>query len=556
MRKIHTPLFLAVLLSVTPVSAQLAAPQLDGKTVYQVLLGEIALQRGSPDVAAAALAEAARRTVDPALLSRAIQVASTARRHDLALELAQRWVDVDPDSTHARQMLIGMLGALGRTAEMTPHLRRLLEQEQSDRPALERSLLLLNRLLAWGQDKQATYRLVEQVTVPYRDIAEAQFTLGQAARAAGETDAALAAARRAQQIKPDWVQAVMLEVQVLGREGVKESIDILGRFLQRNPGATEARLQRARLLAAERRWEEARKEFEAVVAESGEASEALYPLAVIAAQQHDVEAAEKYFKRLLETSFPDRSLVLYQLGVLAEERKDLAAATAYLEQVGPGEYLVSAKARIAQIMARQGHYAEARAFLRGVTASEPQDQARLVVTEAQILRESRDFQGAFDVLETALKGQPNEPDLLYDQAMVAERLNRVDVLEANMRRVIAIRPENAHAYNALGYSLADRNIRLDEARQLIGKALELAPEDPFILDSMGWVLYRLGRPEEALKHLERAYRLRPDPEIAAHMGEVLWVMGRRDEARRIWREARQKYPDNEVLTAIVQKFAP
>jgi len=140
--------------------------------------------------------------------------------------------------------------------------------------------------------------------------------------------------------------------------------------------------------------------------------------------------------------------------------------------------------------------------------------------------------------------------------MVAERLNRVDILETNMRRVIAMRPDNAHAYNALGYSLADRNVRLDEALALIGKALELAPEDPFILDSMGWVFYRMGRPEDALRHLERAYRVRQDPEIAAHMGEVLWAVGRRDEARRLWREARQKDPDNEALMAVVQKFEP
>lgn len=556
MKILRSLLLVGAALSAGPALAQRAAPQLDGQTVYQILLGEIALQRGAADLAASALTEAARRTGDPALIQRAVQVASTSQRHDLALDLLQNWVKREPGSAHARQLLIGILGVLGRTGEMAPHLRWLLEQGQPDPAALERNLMQLNRLLAWGQDRQAIYRLVEQVVEPYREVAEAQFVLGQAARAAGLSEPALAAARRAQVLKPEWAQAVLLEAQVLGPEAMKESIALLGRFLDKNPGATEVRLQRGRFLAAERQWQEARRELERVVAEASDPVDALYPLAVIAAQQHDVAAAEKYFQQLLTTRFADRPMVFYQLGVLAEERKDYPAAVAYFEQVESGEYAVSAKARIAQILARQGRFAEAREFLRGVEAQAPQDQARLVVTEAQILREAQDFQGAFDVLERALKGQPDEPDLLYDQAMVAERLNRVDVLESNMRRVIAMRPDNAHAYNALGYSLADRNVRLDEARTLIVKALELAPEDPYILDSMGWVLYRLGRPGEALVHLERAYRFRPDAEIAAHLGEVLWVLDRHDDARRLWREARQKDPDNEVLTAIVRKFAP
>lgn len=556
MKTLRSLFLVSTVLAAAPAVAQRVGPDLDGQTVYQVLLGEIALQRGAADLAASALADAARRTADPALIQRAVQVASTARRYDLAFELVKKWVEVAPDSPHARQMLIGILGAMGKVGEIGPHLSKLLEQGKTDQVSLERNLMQINRVLAWGQDREAIYRVVEQVTVPYRDVAEAQFVLAQAARAAGRRDEALAAARRAQAIKPDWAQAVLLEVQVLGREAVKESIATLGRFLERNPGANEVRMQRGRFLINERQWAAAREDFEKVLASVEDPTDALYPLAVIAGQQHDVAAAEQYYQRLLATSFPDRAMVFYQLGALADERKDYAAAVSYFEQVDTGEYAVSAKARIAQTMARQGKHSEARDYVRRIVATDPQDQARLVVTEAQILREARDFQGAFDVLEKALQGRPDEPDLLYDQAMVAERLNRVDIVENNMRRVIAIRPDNAHAYNALGYSLADRNVRLDEARTLIGKALELAPEDPFILDSMGWVLFRLGRPDDALGHLQRAHRIRPDPEIAAHMGEVLWVMGRRDEARRIWREARQKDPDNELLLSVVRKFAP
>lgn len=544
---------LSALFANAAVAAPTAAPELDGQTVYQVLLGEVALQRGAADLAAASYAEAAKRTGDPAILMRAVQIAASAQRFELALELNNRWIELAPENRHARQTLIGILAALGRFPEIAPHLRYVLETDAAGLPG---NLLQLTRLLSWGQDREAIRRLVEQVTEPYREIPEAQYALGQAAKAAGKNEQALAAARKAQALRSDWPAPVLLEVQVLGREAAGEAIEVLGRFLERNPGASEARLQRARLLAAERKWDDARRDFERVAGESADPATALYPLAMIAAQQHDYAAAEKYFSKLLETAFSDRALVFYQLGVLADERKDFAAALAYLEQVEGGEYYVVSRARMAQIMAKQGRYAEARAFLAKVEAREPQDKARLVVTEAQIVRDQRDFQGAFDLLDMALKRQPNEPDLLYEQAMVAERLNRTDVLEANLNRVITLRPDNAHAYNALGYSLADRNIRLEEARRLIAKALELAPEDPFILDSMGWVLYRLGLPDDALVHLERAYRMRQDPEIAAHLGEVLWSAGRRDDARRLWKEARQQNPDNEVLGAVIQKYAP
>lgn len=549
-------LLITALLASVPAQAQQVKPELDGQTVYQVLLGEIALRRGAVDLAAQSITDAAKRTGDASLLMRAIQVAGASKRIDLALDLARRWVEREPANDHARQTLIGILAALGRIDEITPHLRLMLAQ---DREFLPRKLNQLNRMLTWNGNREAILRLVEEVTLPYRDLPEAQFALGQAARAAGDTEKALSAARQAQALRPDWAQPVLLEVQALGRERIKEAIDRLGRFLETNPENVEIRLQRARFLAGERRWDEARSEFARVLekpADGFDVAEALYPLAMISMQLRDSAAAEKHYRQLLETSFADRSMVHYQLGLLADERKDFAAATAHFEQVGTGEYFVAARAHIAQGLARQGKYVEAREMLGTIEASDPQDKARIIVTEAQILREQRDFQGAFDLLEKALVGTPDQPDLLYDQAMLAERLNRPEVLEANLSRVIAMRPENAHAYNALGYSFAERNIRLEEARTLIAKALELAPEDPFILDSMGWVTFRLGKPEDALVHLERAFRIRQDPEIAAHIGEVMWALGRRDEAQRVWRDAKQKYPDNDVLGVVIRKYAP
>lgn len=530
------------------------ARELDGQTVYQVLLAELALQRGAAEIAAAAYGQAALRTGDGGLLLRAIQVASVARQLDLGLQLARRWVEVEPTNRHARQALTGILAGLGRNDELLPQLRLLLAD--GDAEARARMLVNLHRYFGAQPDRQKVLAMVRELVAPYGQEAEASYAVATAAAAAGEREAALAAAREARKRKPDWAMPVLLEVQILGREGSAEAIATLRSALATQPGSADLRLHLARLLATEKRWEESRQEFERLLKDNPDAVEVLYATALVALQQSDLEAAGRFFEQLLETDFADRALVHYQLGGIAEEQRQYESAIAHYQQVTGGEYQVAAQTRRAQVLGKLGRSAEAHQALREIPTGNPQDRLRVVLAEAQLYRQEGDYKSAFEILEKALVGQPDDPDLLYDQAMIAERLSRMDVLEANLNRVIALRPDSAHAYNALGYSLADRNVRLDEARQLVGKALELAPDDPFILDSMGWVLYRLGQPKEAIVYLERAYGQRQDPEIAAHLGEVMWSIGRRDEARRLWGAAREQHPDNEVLRLTIRNHQP
>jgi tetratricopeptide (TPR) repeat protein len=212
--------------------------------------------------------------------------------------------------------------------------------------------------------------------------------------------------------------------------------------------------------------------------------------------------------------------------------------------------------RRAAIAARQGRVDQAREMLRLVPERQPADARAKVLAEAQVLRDVKRWKEAYEVLEPATQRWPEDTDLLYDLSMVAEKLDRIDDMERQLRRVIALRPDYQHAYNALGYMLADRGLRLQEARELIRKALELAPGDPFITDSMGWVEFRLGNHAEALRLLRQAYAARPDTEIAAHLGEVLWVMGQREEAVRIWREGRQRDAANDVLLETLARLKP
>jgi Flp pilus assembly protein TadD len=226
----------------------------------------------------------------------------------------------------------------------------------------------------------------------------------------------------------------------------------------------------------------------------------------------------------------------------------------WYEGIGEGEHQLAARMRTASAIAKQGRLDDARAYLKRVADEHPGEQFQLIVAEAQLLREANRNQEAFQVLSDALQKEPEQPELLYDYALTAEKLERFDVLESNLRKLIEVRPDHAHAYNALGYSFADRNTRLGEARKLIEKALELAPDDFFIMDSMGWVLYREGDLNGAAEQLRRAYSGRPDAEIGAHLGEVLWVMGEREEANRVWQESLKASPDNETLHKTIKRL--
>jgi tetratricopeptide (TPR) repeat protein len=241
---------------------------------------------------------------------------------------------------------------------------------------------------------------------------------------------------------------------------------------------------------------------------------------------------------------------------IEEEQKKLDLALEHYRQVTTGDQYIAARGRSAQILLQQGKPDEARELLRTTRGSTPAEKIQLTLAEAQLLREAGRGDESYALLEAALAKQPDNPELLYETALAAERQGRPQVLEKHLGHLLELKPDHAHALNAYGYSLAERNIRLGEAHKLITQALALAPRDPFIMDSMGWVLFRQGKLREALKTLETAYGIKADPEIAAHLGEVLWTMGRKDDAARLMNEAAKKNPDSEVLAAALKKFQP
>ena len=363
----------------------------------------------------------------------------------------------------------------------------------------------------------------------------------------------MAEAERAAVLRQEWEPATLLRSELLPRA---EAIEVLRRFAAEQRPSRDLRQMRARLLVAEKRYPEARREFVEILAATPDDVETLYALGVLSYQANEPREAERHLRRLLELDFAEVNSVRLYLGQLAEDDKRCDEALRWYDQVAPGEQYSSAQLRHAYVIARQGGLDAALRYLQVARAGQGADTVRLLIGEAQLLREAGSTSDALAVLDEGLLALPDQPELLYESALLAERLGRTEAFESRLRRLVQIRPEHAHAYNALGYSLAERNVRLDEAQQLVDKALALAPNDPFILDSKGWVQFRRGETAAALDSLQRAFGIRSDPEIAAHLGEVLWVLGRKGEAQQTWAEAARAHPDNEALAATIKRFKP
>src|SRR3954471_2287195 len=518
--------------------------------LQDLLVGEIALQRGELGRAAQTYVDAAKRTRDPRVARRAIEISSAARMPELAVEAAKVWYDVEP-SPQSLQALAAFLVGAKRVEEAEPYLEKLLQTEGVN---VENFFVQVNRLLAGNPDKPSNLRVVRKLAAPYPQLPQAHLAVAQAAAAASDDAAALESVRQAEALRPDWEPAVLSEAQLRQKRSPAEAAKRLETFIAKNPGATDARLNYARVLVLDRRYAEARKQFEAVLAANPGNPDVTYAVGLLAFQLRDFPVAEQNMKRLLDSGYRDPNNVRYMLGQIAEEQKQWQAAIDWYKQIKQGEQAFPARLRTASCMAKQGKLDEARAFLQRLEPESGGDRVQLVVAEAQLLRDANRVPDAYALLSGALKKEPEQPELLYDYALTAEKMKRYDVLESNLRKLMQVKPDYAHAYNALGYSFAERNLRLPEAKKLIERALELAPDDYFIMDSLGWVLYRQGDLKGAARELRRAYDGRPDAEIGAHLGEVLWVMGERGEADRIWKQSLDSSPENATLLNTIKRL--
>jgi tetratricopeptide (TPR) repeat protein len=532
--------------------APAATPELSGELLYYLLSAEIAGQRGRLDVAVPFYLKAAQLSRDPEIVERATRIAVYARDENSALAAAQMWVELQPENLEAHQVTAALLMRKGRVDEALPHLEQVLSVDQHNS---HNSYMLITSLLSKEKDKQAALGAMEQLVAKRRQDPEALYAYAHLAMLVGSLDKAETAVNDAIDLVPNWSEAHILRANVLIRQGQNEKVmSLLQEAVDSYPDDQAIRLFYARLLVDEKRYEQSREQFSILLDYKPDDPEALYALGLLNLQTERQGDAQRNFERLIELG-QRVDEAYYYLGQVAEMEKDTAAAMRYYTEVRKGSNYIDAQIRIASMLAAQGEIDAARARLQNISAPTMDVELRLYLAEGEILRNANQFEEAYEVYGLGLQQMQDNSQLLYARALTAEKLGRIDEAITDLALIVKNEPNNAEALNALGYTLVDITGRVAEGKQYVEKALKLKPNDPAILDSMGWAYYRLGEHEKALRYLQQAFDKLKDPEIAAHLGEVLWVLGNKERAREIWDEALRETPKDKVLLNVIERFA-
>lgn len=519
--------------------------------LYRLLVAEIAGQRGNLNIATEEYLNAANISKNPSVAERATRIASFARNDKQALAAAERWVALAPKNLDARQSLALLYLREKRVDDALAQLNKV--QEQTKDTEFE-GFTRIAGLLSRESDIDAVFQVMDKLVAQHDKNVNAYYAYSSLALQLEKLDKALQAVDKALVIDPGHDPSSVLRATVLMAQGkADEALASMAQVVTAHPKSKKHIMSYARLLAEAKRYNQAREQFEKLLKSSPEDPELLYALALLSMEAKQLDLAENYFKRVLKTGKRLDETHFY-LGAIAEDRRRYDQAVQWFAKVSHGERQIDARIRIAGLMGKKGDVEAARRLLYQMQSDDPELAVRLYIAEADILRHAKRYKDAMEVLNNALQQIPDNNDIYYARSLLAEKLDRLDIVEADLKRVLANEPDNAHALNALGYTLADRTTRYQEALQYIKRAIDISPDQPAFVDSMGWVQYRLGNLEEAERYLRRAYELDQDAEIAAHLGEVLWNKGNKKEAKDIWNRALKIDPENDILIEVMQRF--
>jgi tetratricopeptide (TPR) repeat protein len=545
--------------------ASVPTSALDAQLFYQLLIGELSAGAGEPAPAVSLILDAAQKTNDVQLYQRATELALQSRSGEAALQAARAWKNAHPTSIEASRYTLQILLALNRVTQTAEPLKALLDlTPRKERP---QTLTAVPRLYARVGDKKLAAAVIEEALATYFSQAEtaapAWAMAGRLRLAAGDTAGALEAARRGHAADAQAEGPIFVALDLMDPKR-PQAETLVRKYLATATGAVpELRMAYVRSLLNAERFQDALAQLQSLTQEMPEYAQGWLVFGSLQLQENKnvmAEASLKRYVNLAEKQAPgdDRtrglSQAFFALAQIAEKRKDLAAADAWLKRIESPEGLMQAQLRRAVLLGQQGKLPAAIQLIRELPELKQGDVRSKLMAEVTLLKEFKQYPQAYELVAQAMAQTPEDIDLIYEHAMTAEKLGRLDEMEQLLRRVISLKPDYQAAYNALGYSLADRNVRLSEAKELIQKAVALAPTDPFIRDSLGWVEFRLGNRAEALRLLESAFKARPDPEIAAHLGEVLWGMGQRERALAIWRAGQRLNPENETLLETLKRL--
>jgi tetratricopeptide (TPR) repeat protein len=529
--------------------------------VFKYLAAEVAGQKGELGISTQLFYDIAKSSRDPRLAERAAKVAMYSKNAQAALETSKLWVELDASSVEAQQTAVQVYVINGDLTAAKPLLQKLLENTETQ----SNGFLYLNTLFSHQQNRSAVLQLVQELAAPYPQLAEAHFTLAQTAFQANNFSLALTESARANQLKPHWEIAAIQQADILYATSPEQAISFYRTFLRDNADANDARLNLARMLIKQSRFNEAKPELVTLTKLANSNPEILVVVGLLFVQSNQFNDAERYFLQALDSEIKNKDPIYLYLGQIAEKNKNDAEAISWYNKVQQpaknksvqqNDHYLDAKLSAANVISRSQGADVAIKMLDELENLSDNQLAQVITAQSNILTQSKRYQESYELLGKAVANIPNSNELIYEYAMSAERVQQYTVLETQLRLLIKIKPTFAQAYNALGYSFADRNVKLEEANKLIAKALELSPSDHYILDSMGWVQYRLGNLDKAYEFLNKAYTLQNDSEIAAHLGEVLWKQGKLDEANKLWDEALKASPQNETILKTIKKFKP
>jgi len=534
-----------------PKPAEPALPDvaLTADLLYDLLVAEVADQRGEAEAGLEAVVRAANESKDPRLVARATRRAIQSKDYDTALTTATQWTELRPDSTLPQEALAIVYLARGDVEDAENVLTALV----NDSKDLGQTYRRIADLMVRQEKRTGFLPILQRLTELNTDNADAWYSLAFFADRDDADKVANEAIENALRIRPNWEDAALAKAGYLVQdEKMDDYMSFTKGFLKDNPKANKYRLHYARTLVDQGKTEEALEQFKQAADADPENADATYAIGILSIQAEEYKQADTYLRRVLEIR-PDNDQARLYLGQVATELEKFKDAEQWYTSINSDAYSFEGQRLLGLMKAKQTSVDDAISHLKSLSPRNDEDRIQLFLTQEQLLRDADRLADAREVLDEALTVFPDNGDLLYARALVNAQLEDVETHERDLRKLIKNEPENAHAYNALGYTLADQTDRVEEALVLVKKALELRPEDPFIIDSMGWVQYRLGNLESARDYLQKALAARPDAEIAAHLGEVLWEMGERDEAKKIWKEAMKTSPDNDVLKKTVEK---
>ncbi len=525
--------------------------EMDSALLYELLVGEVSAQRGELEMSAHAYLQAASTTRDPRLARRATQIAVYGHDYTTALKAARLWVEFTPEDIEAQQSLAALLVKQGYTDEALNHLKQLLTLAKG---GMAQGFGLVTNILARESQKARALQVMQALVTPLGDDPNAVFAYADLAFLVEEFPLAEQQVDRLLVLQPGSQKAMVLKANILRRLGKNdEALAVYRQAVDAAPKDSSLRLGYARMLVDAERLPQAREQFHILGKQLPDNADVAYAEGLLAMQANDLVQAEKYFQRLLKLGQREDEAA-FALGQIAEARGNTDDALNWYEQVSGGNNYMDAMIRAAVLINGKQGLAAARDYLHQVEPQTSEQALRLRLAEGEMLRDANQLQEAAAVYDSALQEFPDNPDLLYARAMNAERMDRIDLLERDLRAILKRDPNNVQALNALGYTLADRTDRYKEAFDLINKAYKLRSDDAAIIDSMGWVSYRLGQMETAEKYLRAALTKQYDAEIAAHLGEVLWQEGKKEEGQRVWQEALKRFPDSPELKQAIERF--